>query len=131
MFFDEIVINKIMKHKNEYGHLTIHNKSTYANSSAGAWVETNSEETRKLIALLSYQGLVPVTGFKEYWSTKSLYHGLWTRDIMSRNRYSALMFMKHAVGLTNNDKNEEGSWFNCDHQVKIHGYSSTLLEYSN
>lgn len=82
LFFDETVIDKIVKHTNEYGYVTILNKSTYANLD-GAWAETNRAEIRALIALLIYQGLVRVSSAKDYWSTKSLYHGLWVRKMLS------------------------------------------------
>lgn len=94
LFFGEQVISKIAKHTNEYDHKTIYNKSTNSKES-GEWKETSPEEIRRLIALLLYQGFVRVSSFKSYWSTKSLYHGLWAREIMSRNRYSALMSMIH------------------------------------
>jgi len=106
LFFDDQVISKIVKHTNEYGYQTIHNKSTYANDNGG-WVETSSQEIRKLIALLLYQGLVRVSSFKSYWSTKSLYHGLWARDFMSRNRYSALMSMIHIVDPSTENKEDK------------------------
>ena len=106
LFFDDQVISKIVKHTNEYGYQTIHNKSTYAEDNGG-WVETSSEEIRKLIALLLYQGLVRVSSFKSYWSTKSLYHGLWAREIMSRNRYNALMSMIHIVDPSTENKKDK------------------------
>ena len=68
------------------------------------WVETTPAEIRNLIALLIYQGLVWVSSFKRYWSTKSLYHGLWARTVMSRNRYSDLMSMTHIVDPAKEDK---------------------------
>ena len=33
----------------------------------------------------------------EYWSIKSLFHGLWARSIMSRLRFKALMALLHVV----------------------------------
>ena len=61
----------------------------------------------KLIALLLYQGLVRVSSFKSYWSTKYLYHGFWARDFMSRNRYSALMSMIHIVDPSTENKEDK------------------------
>ena len=96
LYFDKSVIAKIVKHTNEYGSYTIHNKPTYAEKH-GEWKDTPEEEIKTLIALLIYQGLVKVSSFKSYWSTKSLYHELWPRIMMSRNRFSALMSMIHIV----------------------------------
>ena len=64
----------------------------------GSWKEVTSDEIKRLIALLMYFGLVKVgASVDRYWSTKSLYHGLWARAIMGRNRYRALMAMLHVV----------------------------------
>jgi len=46
----------------------------YSNSD-GSWKETNSDEIRKLLALLIYTDLVNIPTYNRYWSTKSLYHG--------------------------------------------------------
>ena len=73
--FDRQLIQKIVRYTNEYVHITIMNKSTYADKD-GAWVETTPAKIRKLTALLIYPGVVWVNIFKRYWSTKSLYHGL-------------------------------------------------------
>ena len=37
----------------------------------------------------------------KYWSTKSIYHGLWARKILSRNRYQALSAFLHVVDPAN------------------------------
>ena len=61
----------------------------------------------KLIALLLYFGLVDVASFQRYWSTMTLYHGLWARSIMSRNRFKAIMGMLHVVDpFTEDDKDK-------------------------
>ena len=43
--------------------------------------------------------------FHRYWSTKSLYNGLWAREFMGRDRFKALMAMLHIVDpLAENEK---------------------------
>ena len=96
LFFDDELIEKISHHTNQYGDATILGKQTYGDKH-GAWKETSPKEIRELIALLLYQGLVPVSTFSRYWSTKTLYHGLWARKIMKRDRFTALMSMLHIV----------------------------------
>lgn len=54
-----------------------------------------------------YQGLVKVSTNSRYWSTKSLYHGLWTRRFMSRNRFQALLGMLHVVDPLQEDPNKK------------------------
>ena len=44
-----------------------------------------------------YPGLVKVSTFSRYWSIKTLYHGLWARKIISREKFTALMAMLHFV----------------------------------
>ena len=62
----------------------------------GFWSETSCEELERLIALLIYFGMVKVDSkIENYWSTKSIYHGLWARKIMSRDRYKSLMAFLH------------------------------------
>ena len=51
----------------------------------------------KLFGMLIYFGLVNVSCTSKYWSTKSLYHGLWARSVMSRDRFKSLMAMLHVV----------------------------------
>ena len=64
----------------------------------GAWKETTVDEINHLIACLIYFGLVRVgSAVEKYWSTKTLYHGLWARMILSRTRYKALMAFLHVV----------------------------------
>jgi len=90
------LINEICQHTNAYGWANIQNKQSYADKH-GAWIETTPEEINKFIALILYCGLVNVSSFHRYWSTKTLYHGLWARVMMSRDRFKAVMAMLHVV----------------------------------
>ena len=69
-------------------------KQTYCDT-GGAWKETDPSEIKTFIALLLYQGFVRANQNDRYWTTRSLYHGLWARSFMSRNRYQALLGMLH------------------------------------
>jgi hypothetical protein len=54
-----------------------------------------------LIAFLVYAGLVKVESeienYWNYWSVKTLYHGLWATEIISRFRYKALIAFLNVV----------------------------------
>ena len=63
--------------------------------------KTTPDQIKKLIALFLYQGLVKVSAYERYWSTTSLYHGLWPRRFMTRDRFKALFGMLHIVDPTN------------------------------
>ena len=43
----------------------------------GAWKEVTPNELKRLLALIIYFALAKVNQFHDYWSTKSLYHGLY------------------------------------------------------
>ena len=64
-------------------------------------------EKEKLVALVLYFGLVNVSSFHRYWSTKTLYHGLWARAIKLKDRFKALMATLHIVDLGDEDENDQ------------------------
>lgn len=96
LFFTVELMEHIAEYTNTYGWSAVLHKPTYANKH-GEWVNTTADELYKLIALILYFGLVDVSTTHRYWSKKSLYHGLWARSIMARDRYKALMAMLHIV----------------------------------
>lgn len=106
LFFSDEIIESIVRHTNTYAWLNIGKKPSYA-AADGSWTETNSEEMKRFIALLIYQGIVRVPKYEQYWSTKTLYNGLWARDIMSRNRFKALLAFLHVVDPYNEDANDK------------------------
>lgn len=99
LFFTVEMINNICSHTNSYANENIiagtHRSYT---ESDGSWKDTTPDEINRLIALLIYFGLVKVgVNTDRYWSTKSLYYGLWARSIMPRIRFRALMALLHVV----------------------------------
>jgi len=106
LFITNALLLEICQHTNGYAWGVIGNKQYYANND-GAWQETNPQEIEHLIALLIYMGLVNVATFHRYWSTKSLYHGLWARSIMSRDRFKALLAVLHIVDPNTEDERDK------------------------
>ena len=96
LFFSLDLIKQIVSHTNAYAWNKICEKQHYAQSD-GSWRETCPNEIEKLIALIIYFGLVNVSTTHRFWSVKTLYHGLWARKILSRERYKALMAVLHIV----------------------------------
>ena len=90
LFFSDEVIQTIADHTNDYADMHILGKLTYAQPD-GSWHPTSSEEIRKFIAFLLYMGLVRVGSYELYWSTASLYYGLWGRAFFTRLRFKALL----------------------------------------
>jgi hypothetical protein len=99
LFFTTEMIKSVVAHTNSYAYMRlIAGGFTTYTTGEGAWQETTDNEINHLIALLIYFGLVRVDSVVEkYWSTKTLYHGLWARKILSRTRYKALMAFLHVV----------------------------------
>lgn len=96
LFFTVELLREICEHTNAYGWINVGTKPYYGDKD-GAWKETCPDEIQKFIALILYCGLITVSSFSRYWSTKTLYHGLWARSIMSRDRFKALLAMLHVV----------------------------------
>ena len=96
LFFTTDVDNCIVCHTNPYAWKIIINKKSYANRQ-GTWIETNNKGVMNFIVLLIYQRLVKANTFTRYWSRKSLYHGLWSRKFMSRDRIKSMLAVLHAV----------------------------------
>ena len=97
LFFADEVLRTIAQHTSSYAWINIAKKQTCCDT-GGAWKETDSKEMKTFIALLLYQGFVHANRNNRYWATRSLYHGLWCRSFMSRNRYQALLGMLHVSG---------------------------------
>ncbi|XP_066928024.1 piggyBac transposable element-derived protein 5-like, partial [Clytia hemisphaerica] len=100
------IINTIVTHTNTYAWLNIEKKKSFAKVD-GSWKETNAAEMKKFIALILYMGIVRLPQNNLYWSTKSLFHGLWARAIMSRDRFKALLSVLHVVDPSEEEKDDK------------------------
>jgi hypothetical protein len=69
---------------------------------------TNLDEIERLIAFLVYACLVKVDSeIENYWSVKTLYHGLWAIEIVYRFRYKALMAFLNMVDPDSNKLHQQ------------------------
>ena len=106
LFCTDAIMHQICTNTNLYAWRNIQHKSSYGDKD-GAWVETTPQELNTLIALIIYFGLVTVRSFQHFWSTKTLYNGLWGRSMMSQRRFKALMGMLHVVDPTTEDPEDK------------------------
>ena len=83
-------------HTNLYGWLQVLTKPSYADKDGG-WDDVDAEEMYRFLGLIIFMGIVKVSSLHKYWSTSSLYHGLWARHFMSRDRFKALLGMLHVT----------------------------------
>ena len=98
LFFTKEMLQEVVAHTNTYAHIQITQKSSSYTNKEGSWTSTNLEEIERLIAFLVYAGLVKVDSeIENYWSVKTLYHGLWAIEIISRFRYKPLMAFLNVV----------------------------------
>ena len=104
------MVSTIVTHTNTYALLKVGSKSysgEYVNYD-GSWNKTTVEEIYKYIALLIYFSMVRVGGdVAKYWSSKSMYHGLWARKILSRGRYKAISAFLHVVDPSNESSGDK------------------------
>ncbi len=100
LFLTPQMVSTVATHTNTYALSKVGTRGYnrgYTNRE-GVWHETSDSEIDSFIALLIYFGLVKVGGdTSKYWSTKTIYHGLWARKILSRDRYKALAAFLHVV----------------------------------
>ena len=94
LYLPNAVFEKIAEFTNEYAWMHIIRKPYYAQPD-GSWEEVTSGDMQKLIAFLIYMGLVPVPNYENYWSTASLYNGLWGRAFFTRDRFKAILAFLH------------------------------------
>ena len=102
LFFTIDLIHDICHATNVYAWLHILDKQTYS-SRDGSWDEVDCKEFYKYIGLLIYMGFVRVHSIDRYWSTSSLYHGLWARAFMSRDRFKGIQGMLHISDIIDKD----------------------------
>ena len=98
------MIEEICLYTNEYAWAHITNKQSYAEKD-GSWKEIKPDEFKVLLTLIIYFGLVKVNKIEDCWSTRSLYNGLWARNIIS-NRERIVMAMIHVVDFSTQDEND-------------------------
>ena len=101
LFFTAELVSNISNYTNSYayGRIADGRHGSYAQRD-GSWKDTTPDEIYSVIAMVLYSGLVKVNTYSRYWSIKTLYHGLWARKIISRERFTALMAMLHVVDPT-------------------------------
>ena len=109
LFFTKEMLQEVVAHTNTYArHIQITQKSSLYTNKEGSWTSTNLEEIERLIAFLVYAGLVKVESeIENYWSVKTVYHGLWEREIIYRFRYKALMAFLNVVDPVAEDPNNK------------------------
>ena len=87
MFFTPELVQRLCDFTNRNAHLVGPSKpSMYA-----GWVDLDVDGFFRFIALLMYMGVVQVPNIERYWSTTSIYHGLWARSFMTKHRYKQIM----------------------------------------
>ena len=52
-------------------------------------------------------GIVRLPRHDSFWSIKSLFHGLWAREIIGRDRFKALLAMLHVADRSQEEKGDK------------------------
>ena len=105
MYFTPGLVDDIVQHTNTYAYIAVANENSskrYYTESDWSWRDTTPDDILRLIGLLIYFGFVDIKGSANwYWSTTTLFHGLWVRSFMSGMQFRALMALLHVVDLLN------------------------------
>jgi hypothetical protein len=99
------MLQEVVAHTNTYSHIQITQKSPSYTNKEGSWTSTNLEE---IDCFLVYAGVIKVESeIENYWSVKTLYHGLWATEIISQFRYKALIAFLNVVDPVTEDPNNK------------------------
>lgn len=72
------------------------------------WKDVTPDELYQYLALMFYMACFKAPNEAAYWSTSTLYHGLWARHFMSFARFKALQaFVKVCNATTENNKEDK------------------------
>ncbi|KAK0068378.1 piggyBac transposable element-derived protein 3 [Biomphalaria pfeifferi] len=72
-----------------------------------SWYELSPDEFYRFCGLIMYAGIVQVPNIERFWSTKSLYNGLWARAFMSHDRFKAIMCFIKVSNPLSEDPNDK------------------------
>lgn len=99
LFFTVDLVQRICGWTNDYAHLHGPSKATVYQG----WTDIQPDEMYQYFALLMYMAVVKAPNINSYWSTAALFHGLWARLFMPRNRFKAIQsFLKTCDSATEN-----------------------------
>lgn len=84
LFLDSEVLDLIVRETNKK-----------AQSVATTWIDTTNDEMKKFLGLIIYFGLVPYPRYRLYWSNDKKYKNYFVRQVMTRNRFAAILRFIH------------------------------------
>ncbi|XP_065188227.1 piggyBac transposable element-derived protein 4-like [Sycon ciliatum] len=103
LFFTLGIVQAIVEFTNDNAGIHILEKPSYQDDH-GAWKPTDTAEIYALLGLTIYMGIARLPHLSHYWSTSTLFHGLWARHMIPTFiRYKALLCFLHIVDPTTED----------------------------
>ena len=106
LFFTLELMSELCSFTNTQAKLNMHEDSAYGDK--GEWVHVTPAELYSYVALLMYMSIIKAPSVEKYWSTATLYHGLWARSFMTLNRFKAISsFLKVVDPLKENVKDDK------------------------
>jgi len=85
------MVGQICTYTNQYAEMHGHEKPSLYST----WFDLTADEFYRFVGLLMYMSIIQAPNLEIYWSTKSLYHGLWARAFMSKLRFKQIQsFLK-------------------------------------
>ncbi|CAG5135619.1 unnamed protein product [Candidula unifasciata] len=102
LFITDDVLNMLVTETNRYQGQVRAKKGADASLSHSfkKWKEVTADDMRSFIAVTLLMGLAPRSSYDLYWTTESLLEMPGFREIMSRNRFQAILSFLHLVDNT-------------------------------
>lgn len=90
LFFDELLINKIVNWTNERAKTFCEN-NTKRHSNLKNWENVKNEDIKKFLGLCLATGNIHMPSLKHYWSQNILYKHQFFGSVMSRNKFETIL----------------------------------------
>ena len=104
LFFTLDIVQHLCNWTNDYAKLHGPQKPTLYQG----WTNITPDEMYQYFALLMYMAIVKAPNVESYWCTAPLFHGLWARYFMSKQRFKAIQsFLKACNEATENNKRDK------------------------
>lgn len=102
LFFTDDILNMLVTETNRYHEQVkdLKGEDAGASSRVSLWKDVTADEMRSFIALVLLMGLTNRSSYELYWSVDSLLECPGFREVMSRNRFLAILSFLHLVDNT-------------------------------
>ena len=95
LLVNDKVLNLIVSETNRFANQTVAAKQPKKYARINKWRETNAEEIKQFLGLITWMGLVKLSSLKDYWAKDGIYKQTIPQSVMARNRFQLLLSLLH------------------------------------